>query len=275
MTLGKISFSGIYARLVITTVIPLLSFAVLVGYYMFSSQAQDIKDFQYSIGELAVQQAVNHSGPALADYDIEALKIEADHLFKVTGVEGLLMHNFSAAKSFAIGNIETDVDALPPGFDSGIPWEVGGHQFFFREIYESIEGQKTILSSTPIGYVVVSVDTQLLMAGQEEKIFNTMLVIVFSLFVASWLAIHFTRSISQPIESLHNMVEKMMVGELDSLAKEAGPREVQLLANGINQLAVTIRDSNFRMESEITKATAQLHATLVELEEVAEAQNNF
>ena len=131
--------------------------------------------------------------------------------------------------------------------NSGIPWEVGGHQFFFREIYESIEGQKTILSSTPIGYVVVSIDTQLLMASQEEKIFNTMLVIVFSLFVASWLAIRFTRSISQPIESLHNMVEKMMVGELDSLAEEAGPHEVQLLANGINQLAVTIRDSNFRI----------------------------
>jgi two-component system sensor histidine kinase BarA len=71
------------------------------------------------------------------------------------------------------------------------------------------------------------------------------------------------------------MVEKMMVGELDSLAEEAGPQEVQLLANGINQLAVTIRDSNLRMESEINKATAQLHATLVELEEVAEAQNQF
>ena len=275
MTLGKASFSGIYARLVITTVIPLLSFAVLVGYYMLSSQAQDIKDFQNSIGELAVQQAVNHSGPALADYDIEALKIEADHLFKVTGVEGLLMHNFSEAKTFAIGMIEADVDALPLGFDSGIPWEAGGHQFFFREIHESIEGQNTIPSSNPIGYVVVSIDTQLLMASQKEKILNTILVIVFSLFVASWLAIRFTRSISQPIESLHNMVEKMMVGELDSLAEEAGPREVQLLANGVNQLAVTIRDSNFRMESEITKATAQLHATLLELEEVAEAQNQF
>ena len=275
MTLGKASFSGIYARLVITTVIPLLSFAVLVGYYMLSSQAQDIKDFQNSIGELAVQQAVNHSGPALADYDIETLKIEADHLFKVTGVEGLLMHNFSEAKTFAVGIIEADVDALPPGFDSGIPWKAGGHQFFFREIHESIEGQNTIPSSNPIGYVVVSIDTQLLMASQKEKILNTILVIVFSLFVASWLAIRFTRSISQPIESLHNMVEKMMVGELDSLAEEAGPREVQLLANGINQLAVTIRDSNLRMESEITKATAQLHATLVELEEVAEAQNQF
>jgi signal transduction histidine kinase/CheY-like chemotaxis protein len=275
MTLGKASFFGIYERLVITTVIPLLSFAVLVGYYMLSSQAQDIKDFQNSIGELAVQQAVNHSGPALADYDIEALKIEADHLFKVTGVEGLLMHNFSEAKTFAIGIIEADVDALPPGFDSGIPWEAGGHLFFFREIHESIEGQNTILLSNPIGYVVVSIDTQLLMAGQKEKILNTILVIVFSLFVASWLAVRFTRSISQPIESLHNMVEKMMLGELDTLAEEAGPREVQLLANGINQLAVTIRDSNFRMESEITKATAQLHATLVELEEVAEAQNQF
>jgi len=78
-----------------------------------------------------------------------------------------------------------------------------------------------------------------------------------------------------PIENLKTMVNKMALGNLDDLAVEEGPYEVRLLASGINKLAVTIRQANSRMESEITRATAQLHATLIELEEVAEAQNQF
>ena len=63
-----------------------------------------------------------------------------------------------------------------------------------------------------------------------------------------------------PIERLNTLVKKMAVGKLDDLAEEDGPDEVRLLANGINTLAVTIRQANARMEREITRATAQLHA---------------
>ena len=121
----------------------------------------------------------------------------------------------------------------------------------------------------------MAIDRQFLAGREEEKVINTILVIVFSLFVAAWLSIRFTRSVSMPIERLNTLVKKMAVGKLDDLAEEDGPDEVRLLANGINTLAVTIRQANARMEREITRATAQLHATLVELEEVAEAQNQF
>ena len=123
--------------------------------------------------------------------------------------------------------------------------------------------------------MIVAIDSQFLVGRQEEKVINTILVIIFCLFVAAWLSIRFTRSISMPIERLNTLVGSMTIGNLNELAKEDGPNEVRLLANGINQLGVTIREANSRMENEITRATAQLHATLIELEEVADAQNQF
>ena len=268
-------FSGIYSRMVVTTLIPLLAFASLIGYYVVSSQSRDIEDFQYLMGELAVEQLINHAGPALIDYDLVELNKEANHLFNISGVDGIVLHNTVMEKTLALGSV--NLQNLPPisNFKSGLPWNDAGHQYFFRDIRRSRDVNIPSSRRDKIGWVIVAIDNQFLVGREEEKVINTILVIIFSLFVAAWLSIRFTRSISMPIERLNTMVNKMAVGKLDDLAEEEGPDEVRLLASGINMLAVTIRQANSRMELEVTRATAQLHATLVELEEVAEAQNQF
>ena len=268
-------FSGLYARMVFTTLIPLLAFASLIGYYIVSSQSRDIEDFQYLMGELAVEQLVNHAGDALVEYDLDVLNKEANHLFNISGVDGIVLHNIAMEKTLALGSIS--LQNLPPisSFESGLPLVDAGHQYFLRDIRRSKDSAIPSSRQEKVGWVIVAIDRQFLAGREEEKVINTILVIVFSLFVAAWLSIRFTRSVSMPIERLNTLVKKMAVGKLDDLAEEDGPDEVRLLANGINTLAVTIRQANARMEREITRATAQLHATLVELEEVAEAQNQF
>ena len=268
-------FSSLYARMVFTTLIPLLAFASLIGYYIVSSQSRDIEDFQYLMGELAVEQLVNHAGDALVAYDLDVLNKEANHLFNISGVDGMVLHNIAMEKTLALGSIS--LQNLPPisSFESGLPLVDAGHQYFLRDIRRSKDSAIPSSGQEKIGWVIVAIDRQFLAGREEEKVINTILVIVFSLFVAAWLSIRFTRSVSMPIERLNTLVKKMAVGKLDDLAEEDGPDEVRLLANGINTLAVTIRQANARMEREITRATAQLHATLVELEEVAEAQNQF
>ena len=275
MTSRRSFLSGIYARMVITTLIPLLAFASLVAYYILSSQSQDIKDFQYLMGELAVQQIVNHSSAALIDYDTVKLNEEAKHLFNVGGVDGIVLHNSIMDKTFVLGSVDLHNIPSISKFESGLPWVDSSHQYFFRHIRLSQDLNNSLSSQTKVGWVMVAIDNQFLVGRQEEKVVNTVLVIIFSLFVAAWLSIRFTRSISMPIEKLNALVGRMTIGNLNDLAEEDGPNEVRLLANGINQLGVTIREANSRMESEITRATAQLNATLLELEEVAEAQNQF
>jgi two-component system sensor histidine kinase BarA len=224
---------------------------------------------------LAVEQLINHAGDALVEYDLEVLNKEANHLFNISGVDGIVLHNTVMGKTLALGSI--NLQNLPPisNFESSLPLLDAGHQYFLRDIRRSKDSAIPSSGQEKIGWVIVAIDRQFLAGREEEKVINTILVIIFSLFVAAWLSIRFTRSVSMPIERLNIMVNKMAVGELDDLAEEEGTNEVRLLANGINTLAVTIRQANARMEREITRATAQLHATLVELEEVAEAQNQF
>ena len=95
-------FSGLYAHMVFTTLIPLLAFASLIGYYIVSSQSRDIEDFQYLMGELAVDQLVNHAGDALFEYDLDVLNKEANHLFNMSGVDGMVLHNIAMKKTLAL-----------------------------------------------------------------------------------------------------------------------------------------------------------------------------
>ena len=271
----KTLFSGIYSRMVVTTLMPLILFGSLISYYIVSSQSRDIEDFQYLMGELAVEQLVNHAGDALVDYDTVLLSKEVNHLFNTAGVDGIALHNITLKKTLAFGSLNLQNIPSTSNFDSGLPWGDAGHQYFFRKIRRPADTSNLRSNQVDVGWIIVAIDRQFLVGRQEEKVVNTILVIIFSLFVASWLSIRFTRSLSMPIENLKTMVNKMALGNLDDLAVEEGPYEVRLLASGINKLAVTIRQANSRMESEITRATAQLHATLIELEEVAEAQNQF
>ena len=222
--------SGLYVRMVVTTLIPLLAFASLIGYYVVSSQSRDIEDFQYLMGELAIEQLINHAGDALVEYDLEVLNKEANHLFNIAGVDGIVLHNTVMGKTLALGSI--NLQNLPPisNFESSLPLLDAGHQYFLRDIRRSKDSAIPSSGQEKIGWVIVAIDRQFLAGREEEKVINTILVIIFSLFVAAWLSIRFTRSVSMPIERLNIMVNKMAVGELDDLAEEDGPNEVRLLA---------------------------------------------
>lgn len=130
MTRKRSFLSGIYARMVITTLIPLMTFGALISYYILSSQSQDIKDFQYLMGELAVQQIVNHSSEALIEYDTATLNEEAKHLFNLAGVDGIILHNSVIDKTLILGSVDAQNIPNISNFQSGLPWVDDSHQYF-------------------------------------------------------------------------------------------------------------------------------------------------
>ena len=128
MTETRSLLSGIYARMVITTLMPLMAFAFLVAYYILSSQSQDMEDFQYLMGELAIQQIVNHSTDALIEYDTGKLNKEAKHLFNIAGVDGIILHNSAMDKTLTLGRINAQKIPSISTFKSGLPRKVDGQQ---------------------------------------------------------------------------------------------------------------------------------------------------
>ena len=102
---------------------------------------------------------------------------------------------------------------------------------------------------------------------EEEKILLTGIVATGSALLASFLlALLVARSVSDPIERLTRVVEKLTDGRLSARSSESSHGELGTLEKGINKMARTMQGAQTYLLREVRDATAALHDTVTELE---------
>lgn len=281
-------FGGIYARMLLTVIVPFLLFSFAALFYIWETQNAEIREVRNLLGDIAAENFVTHGGVALSTNNEERLQAEIVHMLATTGVDGLVVYDIARNRLSTHGFVDLDLSLLPikkenqslKEFEQLVrPLSHPNHQlsnelqqYFFREVRKSSSpGSNQEL----IGWVLVAIQANFKMGRNEEKFFLILMVVFFLIFFSMSLSIVYARTLSISIGNLNSRVDDMTLGNVDDLAQEAGPNEVRFLARGINTLATTIRDANLLTQNEIERATSQLQATLKELEEVAESQNQF
>ena len=281
-------FGGIYARMMLTVIVPFLLFSFAALFYIWETQNAEIREVRNLLGDIAAENFVTHGGDALSTNNEERLQAEIVHMLATTGVDGLVVYDIARNRLSTHGFVDLDLSLLPikkenqsfKEFEELIrPLSHPNHQlsnelqqYFFREVRKpsSVNSNQEL-----VGWVLVAIQANFKMGRNEEKFFLILMVVFFLIFFSMSLSIVYARTLSISIGDLNSRVDDMTLGNVDDLAPEAGPNEVRFLAKGINTLATTIRDANLLTQNEIERATSQLQATLKELEEVAESQNQF
>ena len=272
--------SSIHARLLLTTLIPLTLLSVILGWYIITSQRTVLRNNLHDTGTVATHQIAANAEFALFSGNKTMLETLGYSILDIPSVSGIAFYSEIDKSTFEIGDISVSPELMQRVLDSGAPIFADNHWYFYAPItissmpimdYDEID-QSEIQS---LGWVVVALTDNILLDEQREAILGALVVTTLSLLIAAWLSMRLGRSISRPVESLTEIVEAMEAGSLNSLAAEEGPIEIRKLAYGINQLAISVRESNVRMQSEVARATAQLQITLIELEEAMEAQDQF
>lgn len=284
-------FGGIYARMMSRVIVPFLFFSFAALFYIWETQNEEIKEVRNLLGDIAAENFVAHGGNALSSGDIEKLQVEIDHMLTTAGVDGIVVYDILNHRLTSHGYVNLDLSLLPTKQEDQSLDEFQDlvkplshpnyrlsnemQQYFFREVFvpqnTSAVGEEQVLA----GWVLVAFQANFMIGRNEEKFFLVMMVVFFLIFFSMSLSIIYARALSGSIGNLNTRVDDMTLGNVHDLAPEAGPNEVRFLAKGINSLATTIRDSNLLTQNEIERATSQLQATLKELEEVAESQNQF
>ena len=281
-------FGGIYARMMLTVIVPFLLFSFAALFYIWETQNAEIREVRNLLGDIAAENFVTHGGDALSTNNEERLQAEIVHMLATIGVDGLVVYDIARNRLSTHGFVDLDLSLLPikkenqsfKEFEELIrPLSHPNHQlsnelqqYFFREVRKlsSVNSNQEL-----VGWVLVAIQANFKMGRNEEKFFLILMVVFFLIFFSMSLSIVYARTLSISIGDLNSRVDDMTLGNVDDLAPEAGPNEVRFLAKGINTLATTIRDANLLTQNEIERATSQLQATLKELEEVAESQNQF
>ena len=117
-----------------------------------------------------------------------------------------------------------------------------------------------------IGYVDLSLTTQY---SAEEKILSLIsggLITLGILIISAFIAFHYSRKITQPVQDLTKTVKDIASGNYDTHIQQDAPGELAILESCVNIMANELLLAQTDMESRINEFTNELQETLEELE---------
>jgi len=281
-------FSSIRARLLRATLVPIFILGLVVGGYMIYIQRAVLFDNMHHMGRDKVHQIATNAGLASALGERLQMEALAAKLLEIIGksytdsdtVGGLMVYNTPANRMLSIGDITLTSETMPADFDSGKPFRIDDHWYYYAAIYlddapllpkESLSTSKGVA----IGWVVISLTNEVFLARQRDRIIAAVVAMTLSWILTLWLSIRLGHSIVKPVERLTRHIREMELDTNRQLILEEGPIEIQKLAQGIHKLQVSVAESKMYLESEIMAATSQLQATLIDLEEAMKAKDQF
>jgi len=274
------SLNTINHKLLVVSLVPLALLGITLGWYMISMQFSELQSNLSDRGRDAAMQTASSAKFALHNGDRQMLERLGDSVLELPLVTGVIFTSYRDGHTLSLGDIDLDIDQMPDGFDNGPPFSIEDHWYFYSDIIypDASRGKSNqIVQSQPQaeGWVLLKVTGSYLFEEKFYVVLTTVSMVILVLLLTFWISTEIGRLISRPVESLTQVVEQMERGNLNSVADRGGLYELDKLADGINSLASSVRQSNIRMETEIELATSQLQMTLAELEEAMQAKDQF
>lgn len=117
-----------------------------------------------------------------------------------------------------------------------------------------------------MGWVIIVFSDVPIKNQQYQIIRNSLFIILAGFLITFSISNYFGRKISYPIKQLSIIISQLRRGNLSTRATASNTEEFNQLAEGINELAKSLEESNYQMENRINQATQALSVSLQELE---------
>ena len=271
MKKSRYHFFTVHYELLVHSVIPVVLLIFVVGYGTYHLSYNSIlehfkRDKEWFITHVAQHAASQRHSEAFTVEDFTR-QVITEHV----STEGFLIHFEGGDEPLLIGDIEPQVlDLYDAESPEGSVYR--RHSWYF---YAPINAGATRAGEPKPNWVVMRTSDETLKQSRMAILRQYVLIVFGAITVYLLLLQRLLERVLGPIRSLLDYLQDIESGPLDSLAVERGPDEIRKLAVAIKRLAISVRESNLLMQSEVARATAKLQITLVELEEAMEAKDQF
>ena len=206
--------NSIYSRLIVTGLVPLALLSILMAFYFITTQRAEMLSSLHDTGHIAVRQVSQNTAFALYSGDRKRLDSLSYSTLETPSVEGMVFFNYKDNEKIHIGNIGPFNGEIPQNIDRSLPFEIEGYWYFYSEILSErspIMDFEEVTEYEPekIGWVLVSLSDEILRQKERSFILTAATVVLFSLLLAFWLSIRISRTVSEPLEKLKDVVGKM------------------------------------------------------------------
>jgi len=136
----------------------------------------------------------------------------------------------------------------------------------FPDVEAELVTRATARTPMTIGWVAVEMSKDATLRQQRVVLLQSTTITIVGLILSLIAAFRMGRSIINPVEQLTDAVEKLEQGKLSTRANTGADAELLALENGINAMAKALQAAQENLQDEVNQATAELRATLIELE---------
>ena len=254
---------GIHSRILMTTLLPTLVIAAVLGAYFIKTRIQDLGQALLDRGRAIANQLAPASeyGVFAGNHDIlqmlaEAALREAD-VVRVTIFD---REHRALAQARAAQDRE-----LPLGDVLEFEAAIYNSSLAVSDFEETSAAQEP----RPLGWVRVELSRADTRQRQQQVVLTSGLITLSMLGLSVIFALSMSRGIARPILSVIAAVQRLGAGNLHVRVREQSRGELGMLERGVNQMATALETAQAELQSQVDEATAELRETL----EAVEIQN--
>ncbi len=271
MTNRRLFNNSIHQRFLVVALLPLFLITGLLSLYTIDTRRSDLSENLNQSGDMASNYLSTISDFALYSRNSEMLlniALSATRLPDVASVGYL-----DKQHKLVLSTTEFPSSALSTAVSFQTITGSDNYLYFKKPIYlsgiEFTDYHEESNAKTPnaelVGSVVVVIDQSNLLAKERKVIITTLWLALAGFIIATILTYLLSLKLIAPIQRLTSTIKKMASGNLDIRAEIGSQDELDILANGINQLAESVTEGRVNLEDRIRVATRQLQETLADL----------
>ncbi len=298
---------GIKHQVLLLALVPTFIVSTLLGAYFTSTRLQDLKETFLERGKANTLKLAQDGEYEVFSNDKSRLQNRAITTLNELGAQSVSFYTTTGEEIASAGNAvfhfivprehTTIIESLPTpdrSIDSSkwttthriSPEFTSNHQNHKLLIKEN---PNTIAFITPIktieelndvhsdlthtekliGWLKVELETKSITLGKHQILLHSSMIFLLGLLCSGIYAVHLGRNVTRPILTLAEAVERIKGGELSTRVEISSYRELEILASGVNTMALSLKNAHAELQNKVDQATLSLRRTL----ETIEVQN--
>lgn len=264
----------------ILTTVPLVTIGFLIGYYMTSARLNDLDEILQVRGDTLARHLAKESEFGIFAGDLDSLGSLAKNVLLVPDVYSVTVyddkHHVLVQQTIKQGKSGFGPDGYArhdllrsfevPVMRTGIRDESGEDIAFMEDVLPQDNSQSDTAGGI-IGWASVVMSEAATKTRQQAIVINSSLIILGGAIISALLALTIGRSITRPISSLNDAVDRLGTGDLSARVSGLMTGEFGSLAAGFNAMAEQLEADKRELEDRISAATEKIRATIDTLEE--------
>lgn len=271
-----LSALSIRSRVLLLALVPIVLITLLLSSYMITSKLNQERTSLLANSQSIIRYLAAGAEFGMFSNNISALSSLSKSALERSDINDVIFINRDKEVIYRTGSQDISRVELRDSNKFGHlePVKLTPHRWTIQfpvllagiQIDDFAENPEASADNRHIGWVLLIIDEQSMLARQNKILYQGILITLTGLLLTLWLAMQIGRSITQPIQAITETIERLRREELNARVSIDSKGELGELQSGINNLAKRVQDTRLRLEDQVSDATRSLRATMSDLE---------